>query len=108
MAATPIDDKCNMKIMRKHVVNKLSPYWSVVCQRLGYSTTGLVQDNKKNLIAVLEHWINSGEKEGRPRMWSMFIGVLSNISELSSVTSDICTDLNTAGVYISELCIVNK
>ena len=102
MAATPKDDKCNMKIMRKHVVNKLSPYWSVVCQHLGYSTAGLVQDDKKNLIAVLEHWINSGEKEGKPRTWSMFMGVLSNISELSIVTSDICRDLNTAGVYFSE------
>ena len=108
MAATPIDDKCNMKIMRKHVVNKLSPHWSVVCQHLGYSTAGLGQDGKKNLIAVLEDWINSGEKEGKPRTWSMFIGVLSNISELSTVTSNICRDLNTAGIYISELCIVNN
>ena len=108
MAATPIDGKCNMKIMCKHVVNKLSLYWSVVCQHLGYSTTGLGQDDKKNLIAVLEDWINSGAKEGRPKTWSMFIGVLSNISELSTVTSDICRDLNTAGIYISELCMVNN
>ena len=108
MAATPIDDKCNMKIMRKHVVNRLSPHWTVVCQHLGYSTTGLLQGNKNYLIAVLEDWINSGEKEGKPRTWSLLIGVLSNISELSTLTSDICIDLHTAGVYISELCTVNN
>ena len=80
--------------MHKHVVNRLSPYCTVVCERLSYSTTGLGGDNKKNLIAVLEDWIITGEKEGRPKTWSMFIEVLSNISELSAVTSEICSELN--------------
>ena len=93
---------CNMRVMRKHVVNKLSPYWSVVCKQLGYPTEGLGQDNKKNLIAVLEAWINDAEKEGRPKTWPMFIEALSSISELSAVTSEICNDLKREGIHLSE------
>lgn len=89
---------CNMKIMRKHVVTKLLPYCKVVCYQLGYSVTSSGQD-KKDLIAVLEAWI---EKEGRPKTWQMFIEVLS-INELSTVTSQICIDLKKEGIYISKL-----
>ena len=98
MSATPPYDQCNMKLMRKHVVNRLSPYCTVVCQHLGYTTAGLEGDDKRNLIAVLENWITTG----RPKTWSVFIGVLNNISELSLVTSEICSDLNKAGVHVGE------
>ena len=43
------------------------------------------------------------ERKGRPRTWPMFIGVLSNINELSTLNNDIYRDLNTAGVYISKI-----
>ena len=88
-----------MKLMRKHVVNKLSPYCTVMYQHLGYSTAELQGDNKRDLIAVLEDWIATGEREGRPKTWSMFIGVLYNISELSKVISEICSELNIAEVH---------
>ena len=87
-----------MKLMRKHVVSRLSPYCNVVCQHLGYTTDVLEGDDKKKLIAVLEKWITTG----RPKTWSMFIGVLSKVSELSMVTVEICSDLNKAGVHVGE------
>ena len=87
-----------MKLMRKHVVNRLSPYCTVVCEHLGYSTAELRGDNKKNLIAMLEDWITTGG----PKTWSVFIGVLSNISELSVVTSEICSELNKVGVHVGK------
>ena len=90
--------------MLKCVVKKLSPYCAIMCKHLGYLTTGFGHDNKKNLIAVLEGWISAGEKEGRPKTWSMFVRILSNISELSVVTGEICSELKKAGVHISEFC----
>ena len=86
-----------MKLMRKHIVNRLSPYCTVMCQHLAYSTAELQGDSKKDLIAMLEKWITTGG----PKTWSMFIGVLSSISELSVVTSEICSELNKAGVHIA-------
>ena len=103
MADTPTDSQCNIKLMHKYVMNKLAPYWRMVCHHLGYSVTGFVrQNNKKSITAVLEHWITTGEKEGRPKTWSMFIGVLSDVNELSAVSSEICDSLIKAGVCIGE------
>ena len=103
-AVTHTNANCNMKLMRKYVVNKLSSYWVMVCKQLGcsYSTAAIGHDNKKNLIAVLEDWISTGEKENRPKTWSMFIGVLSDVNELSAVTSEIYRDLKEAGVHVGE------
>ena len=70
-----------------------------MCHHLGYSATEFKQENnKKSLIAVLEHWITTGG----PKTWLMFIEVLSDVNELSAVTSDICSELNKAGVCIGE------
>ena len=99
MTATPTNSQCSIKIMRRCVVDKLAPYWSMVCHHLGYSNAEFRQDSsKKRLIAVLEHWITTGEKERKPRTWSMFIEVLNDVNELSAISSVICSELNKAGV----------
>ena len=78
-----------------------------MCHHLGYSATKFKQENnKKNLIALLEDWITTGEKEGRPKTWSMFIEVLSDVNELSAVTSEIRSELNKAGVCTGEYVLV--
>ena len=103
MTATPTNSQCSIKIMRKYVVDKLAPHWSVVCHHLGYSNAEFRQDSpKRSLVAVLEHWITTGVKEGRPRTWSMFIEVLSDVNELSAITGVICSELNKAGVCTGE------
>ena len=103
MTATPTNSQCSIKIMRRCVVDKLAPYWIMVCHHLGYSDAEFRQDSpKRSLIAVLEHWITTGVKEGRPRTWSMFIEVLSDANELSAVTSVIYSELNKAGVCTGE------
>ena len=98
-----------MKLMRKHVVNKLLAYWLVVCKQLqcSYSTAGLGHDNKKNLIAVLEDWIATGEREGSPRTWSMFITALSGANELYGVIIEICSELQSEGVNVGKVCFIS-
>ena len=102
LAATPTSSYCNMKMMRKCVVTKLSPHWTVVCQHLGYSPADFRQGNdKKNLIAVLEHWIGAGERKGKPRTWLMFAEALNNINP--SMSGEICDSLRSEGIPVGEL-----
>ena len=74
-----------------------------MCQQLGYSPDDCRRaNNKKSVIAVLENWINDGEKEGRPKTWSMFAEeILSNIDP--AVPNDICDSLRSEGIHIGEL-----
>ena len=74
-----------------------------MCQCLGYSPDGFRRaSDKKSVIAVLEHWINDGERVGRPKTWSMFAEeILSNIDP--TVPNDICDSLRSEGIHIGEL-----
>ena len=103
VAATPTHGQCSIRIIHKCVATKLSPHWSVVCRCLGYSPDCFRRaSDKKSVIAVMEHWINDGDRMGRPKTWSMFAEeILSNINP--TVAREICNSLQREGVHIGEL-----
>ena len=103
IAATSTLSCCSMKVMRKHVVTKLSPHWKAVCHQLSYPPDNFTcGNNKKSVIAVLEKWISVAERGGQPKTWHMFgEEVLSNIDHC--VSDAICADLKkNEGICIGE------
>ena len=100
--ATPTSDQCNMTLMHKCVVDKLSAHWEMVCDYMEYSVSERNRfrcgDDKSSLSAVLDDWIG---REGETKTWSMFVDVLNEIDELSALTDEICSDLKSEGVVIT-------
>ena len=88
----------DMKTMYKHVVSRLSPYWTTVGDYLEYSVVERnsfrAANNNKSLTALLENWIstNNGRK---PKTWPTFIKVLEELDQdlKISVGSEICASL---------------
>lgn len=84
-----------MKLMMRHVVDKLAPYWVLVCDYLEYPVYMRNQFadyhghvHRKCLIAVLEDWISTDNGRG-PKTWSTFIESLSEIEGLEDITEAI-------------------
>ena len=104
-SATPThDQQCSIRIIRKCVVTKLSPYWAGVCEHLGYPPGNFkCATDKKSVIAVLEYWINVGEREGRPKTWSMFAAEVLSNNQHPTVSTEICESLRREGIHIGEL-----
>ena len=101
LAATPTTDHCAMKVMRRTVASKLAAYWQVVCHHFGYPPQQFRRESdKKSFIAVLECWVATGEKEGRPKTWPQFISVITDITP--SISAEICASLSSEGVWTGE------
>ena len=98
LTTPPTGKKCDMKIMYKHVVNKLSPHWKSVGDYLEYSVVernGFRRgDDKKSLVALLENWIDT-DNGREPKTWLTFIKVLGELDQDLdiSVGSEIRTNL---------------
>ena len=80
----PTKKPLNMQMMYKHVVSKLSPYWTSVGDYLEYSVAERNSfrgaNNNKSLAALLENWISTSN--GRePKTWSTFFKVLNELDE---------------------------
>ena len=102
LAAIPTTDHCTMKVMHRIVANKLAVYWQVVCQHLGYHPQQFrCESDKKSLIAVLECWVATGEREERPKTWPQFISVITDINP--AISDEICNSLRSEGVWTGEL-----
>jgi len=103
-----------MKLIRKHVIPRISAEWEIVSAYLEYSV------QMKNSIraahrgfpkeccaALIEDWIGS-DNGVKPKTWQKFIEVLSKISELTLSTKQIKECLFQEGVLggtFSALCI---
>ena len=91
--APPTNNHCEMKTMYKHVVNKLSPHWEILCDYLEYGVAKKKEfkcegDSKSCLVAVLEDWISTDNGK-RPKTWSTFVEVLHEINQLTTNTGDL-------------------
>ena len=75
--------------MYKHVVSKLSPYWTTVGDYLEYSVVERnsfrAANNNKSLIALLEDWIST-DNGRKPKTWSTFIVVLEELDQDLSIS----------------------
>ena len=86
------------------MATKLSPYWAGVCEHLGYPPDNFRRVNeKKSVIAVLEYWISVGEREGRPKTWTMFAAEVLSNNQHPTVSNEICDSLRREGIMICEL-----
>ena len=90
----------DMKTMYKHVVSKLSPYWTTVGDYLEYSVVERNSfrgaNNNKSLATLLENWIST-DNGRKPKTWATFLDVLEELDQdLSiSVGSEICANLES-------------
>ena len=89
----------DMKTMYRHVVSKLSPYWTTVSDYLEYSVVERnsfrAANSKKSLTALLENWIST-DNGRKPKTWSTFIEVLEELDQHLSISvgREIGTSLN--------------